>query len=106
MVLSYRRMQISQQQMAELEASGKDTPDLETALQWERNYRVERQRVPPTVEVKRAWIVPPFRGRTVFVIKATWPSLPDKPEVRYYAVRGNLVATMRETSDTRWKFPL
>lgn len=84
--------------MSERQNSGTDVPDKETALRWEEQIDRINNTEFVSVEVKRAILVPPFRKRTNFVVRATVCDEEQHNQTRYFWFNGT--NNIRESS--RW----
>lgn len=89
--------------LAERRAEGDPIPDAATAGRWGSELeRVRRVRF-RAVEVRRALVVPPFRRRTNFVVKAT---IEGEAVPRYFWLFGTGPSSVSGSSPGRWSAPL
>lgn len=103
----YLRSASSLRQMEELRQGGNETPSPEMAQRWaDENRRQERIQF-ESIEVKRAWLVPPIRRRTNFVVRATLRDGEGAAQTRcFWFYAPNNSARIRECSAAAWNFPL
>ncbi len=89
--------------LAERRSEGDAIPDAANARRWARELEcVTRVRF-RAVEVRRALLVPPFRRRTNFVVKAT---IEGEARSRYFWLFGTGPSSVSNSSRGRWTAPL
>ena len=103
----YLQSVASQRQMEELWQSGSELPSMEMAQRWQEENRRQKDLTFESIEVKRAWLVPPLRRRSNFIVRVTLREDEGAAQTRYYwFFAPNNRSRIRECSSTAWAFPL
>lgn len=104
-IREFIQLERSNAHLRELEALGDNVPDVAMATRWEKELRQDANIVFSSVEVKRAFFMPPLRRRTCYAVKATL-NRDGATQVEFYWIRGRDFSRVRRTSETWWRFPI
>jgi len=79
------KSQLSSRYMAELQAVGLSSPDVETATRWQADFEYIDQLEFASVQIRHFIFVPPFSSSRFFLVKVVLRDAKQREQTRYFS---------------------